>query len=83
MNEIAFTLLDRPVLWSEAALGFAGLSLLLLVSVVAGSWRAARRREIEAATAAERAREMDDKVVHHVAVAMPSLFVRLIEWQSN
>ena len=62
MNEIAFTLLDRPVLWSEAALGFAGLSLLLLVSVVAGSWRAARRREIEAATAAERAREMDDKV---------------------
>ena len=27
--------------------------------------------------------EMDDKVVHYVAAAMPSLFVRLIEWQSN
>jgi DNA recombination protein RmuC len=62
MNEIAFILLDRPIPWSEAALGFAGVSLLLLVLVVAGSWRAARRREIEAAMAAERAREMDDKV---------------------
>jgi hypothetical protein len=27
--------------------------------------------------------EMDDKVVHYVAAAMPSLFVRLIGWQSN
>ena len=27
--------------------------------------------------------EMDDKVVHYVAAAMPSLFVRLIEWRSS
>lgn len=62
MNEIAFTVLDRAILWSEAALGFAGVSLLLLLIVVSTSWRATRRREIEDATAAERAREMDDKV---------------------
>ena len=34
MNEIAFTLLERPVTWAEAALGFAGLSLMLLLMVV-------------------------------------------------
>lgn len=62
MNQIAFVLLERPVSWAEAALGFAGLTLLLLVLALLSSWRAARRREIEAAMAAERAREMDDKV---------------------
>lgn len=62
MTEIAFILLDRPVTWGEAALGFAGLGLLLLVLMAATSWRGSRRREIEAAMAAERAREMDDKV---------------------
>ncbi|POR53226.1 DNA recombination protein RmuC [Bosea psychrotolerans] len=62
MKEIAFILLDRPVTWAEAALGFAGLSLLLLVLVVVSSWRGASRRALEAAMAAERAREMDDKV---------------------
>ena len=62
MNQIAFVLLERPVSWAEAAFGFAGLTLLLLVLALLSSWRAARRREIEAAMAAERAREMDDKV---------------------
>jgi DNA recombination protein RmuC len=62
MNQIAFVLLDRPVSWAEAALGFAGLTLLLLVLALLSSWRASRRREIDAAMAAERAREMDDKV---------------------
>lgn len=62
MNQTAFVLLERPVSWAEAAFGFAGLTLLLLVLALLSSWRAARRREIEAAMAAERAREMDDKV---------------------
>lgn len=62
MNEIAFTLLERPVSWAEAALGFAGLSLLLLALAAIASWRGGRSRAIEAAMAAERAREMDDKV---------------------
>ena len=62
MNQIAFVLLERPVSWAEAALGFAGLTLALLVLALLSSWRGSRRREIEAAMAAERAREMDDKV---------------------
>jgi DNA recombination protein RmuC len=62
MNQIAFVLLERPVSWAEAAFGFAGLTLLLLTLALVTSWRGARRRELEAAMAAERAREMDDKV---------------------
>lgn len=62
MNQIAFVLLERPVSWAEAASGFAGLTLVLLVLALLSSWRGSRRRELEAALAAERAREMDDKV---------------------
>ncbi|AMJ63116.1 DNA recombination protein RmuC [Bosea sp. PAMC 26642] len=62
MREIAFILLDRPVTWAEAAFGFVGVSLLLLLMVVVSSWRNARSRAIEAAMAGERTREMDDKV---------------------
>lgn len=62
MNQIAFILLERPVSWAEAAFGFAGATLLLLVLALVTSWRGARRRELEGAMAAERAREMDDKV---------------------
>lgn len=62
MNQIAFVLLERPVSWAEAAIGFAGLTLILLTLALLTSWRGSRRRELEAAMAAERAREMDDKV---------------------
>ncbi|MDP3342051.1 DNA recombination protein RmuC [Frigidibacter sp.] len=62
MNEIAFILLDRPVTWGEAAIGFATLSLALLLIMTLSSWRASRGRALEAAIAAERARETDDKV---------------------
>jgi DNA recombination protein RmuC len=62
MKEIAFILLERPVTWGEAALGFAGISLFLLACVTLSLWRGSRRRAVEAGMAAERAREMDDKV---------------------
>jgi DNA recombination protein RmuC len=62
MNAIAFTLLERPVTWAEAALGFGIASLVLLLMAVIAAWRGGRSRAIEAAMAAERAREMDDKV---------------------
>lgn len=62
MKEIAFILLDRPVTWAEAAIGFAALSLALLLLMALASWRGGRGRALEAAIAAERAREMDDKV---------------------
>ncbi|KQU54490.1 DNA recombinase [Bosea sp. Leaf344] len=62
MNEIAFTLLDRPFSFAEAALAFAGLSLLLLLTTTVAIWRGASRRALTEALAVERAREMDDKV---------------------
>ncbi len=62
MKEIAFILLDRPVTWAEATIGFAALSLVLLLLMALTSWRGGRGRALEAAIAAERAREMDDKV---------------------
>ncbi|MCO5091618.1 DNA recombination protein RmuC [Bosea sp. (in: a-proteobacteria)] len=62
MNAIAFTLLERPVTWAEAALGFGAASLFLLLMAVVAAWRGGRSRAIEAAMATERAREMDDKV---------------------
>ena len=62
MKEIAFTLLERPVTWAEAAIGFGALSLVLLLMAVIAGWRGGKSRAIEAAMATERAREMDDKV---------------------
>ncbi len=62
MNQIAFVLLERPVSWAEAAFGFAGLTLLLLALALLSAWRGGHRHAAEAAAAAERAREMDDKV---------------------
>lgn len=62
MNTIAFVLLERPVTWAEAAFCFAGLTLALLLMAVVAAFRGGRNRAVEAAMAAERAREMDDKV---------------------
>ncbi|KPF62403.1 DNA recombinase [Bosea sp. AAP35] len=62
MKEIAFILLDRPVTWAEATLGVASISVALLMLMLLSSWRGGRGRALEAAIAAERAREMDDKV---------------------
>ena len=39
MNQIAFVLLERPVSWAEAAVGFAGLTLLLLALALLSAWR--------------------------------------------
>ncbi|PZU84476.1 MAG: DNA recombination protein RmuC [Chelatococcus sp.] len=62
MNTIAFVLLERPVTWAEAAFCFAGLTLALLLMAVIAAFRGGRNRAVEVAMAAERAREMDDKV---------------------
>ena len=62
MTEIAFTLLDRPVTWAQAALGFGISTLGLLLLLALSAWRGSRRRALEALIAAERARETDDKV---------------------
>jgi DNA recombination protein RmuC len=62
MNEIALHLGARPVTWGEAVLGFAALAVALLLAMTWSLVRARRERAAEAAAAAERAREMDDKV---------------------
>ena len=62
MNETAFHLGERAVSFGEAALVFAGLCLALLLAMAFALSKARRERAEEAAAAAERAREMDDKV---------------------
>src|SRR5215210_7260472 len=62
MNEIAFQLGARPVLWGEATAAFAAVALVLLLAMAWSLRRSRRERAAEAAAAAERAREMDDKV---------------------
>jgi DNA recombination protein RmuC len=62
MNELALLIGTRPVTWGEVALGFSGLVLGLLLIVTVLLLRSRRERVVEAAAAAERAREMDDKV---------------------
>lgn len=62
MNEVAFHWGARAVTVAEAAAGFAALSLLLLAVMAWLLAKARRERAAEAAAAAERAREMDDKV---------------------
>ncbi|MFL4973771.1 MAG: DNA recombination protein RmuC [Microvirga sp.] len=66
MNEIAFQLGARPVLWGEATAAFAAAALVLLLAMAWSLRRSRRERVAEAAAAAERAREMDDKVAELV-----------------
>jgi DNA recombination protein RmuC len=66
MNEIAFQLGARPVLWGEATAAFAAAALVLLLAMAWSLRRSRRERAAEAAAAAERAREMDDKVAELV-----------------
>ena len=62
MKEIALVLGQRPVTWGEVSLALAGLGLALLVLVTWLLVKTRRERALEAEAAAERAREMDDKV---------------------
>jgi DNA recombination protein RmuC len=62
MREMLFSVGERPILVIEAAGFIAGLLVLILLALLISSWRAARERQIEAAAATERARELDEKV---------------------
>lgn len=62
MNDVVLTLGTRPVTWGMIAIAMAGLSLLLLAVVTLLLLRSRRDRAFETALAAERAREMDEKV---------------------
>ena len=62
MNDVVLVIGARPITWGEATLGLAALAVVLLLVVTALLVRSRRERALEAAIAAERAREMDDKV---------------------
>jgi DNA recombination protein RmuC len=62
MNDIAFTLLGRPVTVLEALLSFGGAALGLLLLMAWALWRGQRARAMDGWLQAERTREMDDKV---------------------
>jgi DNA recombination protein RmuC len=62
MKDVALILGTRPVTWGEVALAMGAAALLLLVFVTVLILRSRRDRAFEEEAAAERAREMDDKV---------------------
>jgi DNA recombination protein RmuC len=62
MNDIVLVLGKTSLTWGQIVMGMAGLSLVLLLLVTVLLLRTRRERALEAAIAAERAREMDDKV---------------------
>jgi DNA recombination protein RmuC len=62
MKDMALILGTRPVTWGEVALAMGAAALLLLLFVTVLILRSRRDRAFEEEAAAERAREMDDKV---------------------
>lgn len=62
MNDVVLILGKTSLTWGQIVMGMAGLSLVLLLLVTVLLLRTRRERALEAAVAAERAREMDDKV---------------------
>jgi len=62
MNDVVLVLGKTSLTLGQIVLGLAGLSVALLMIVTVLLLRTRRERALEAAMAAERAREMDDKV---------------------
>jgi DNA recombination protein RmuC len=62
MNDVVLILGTHALTWMNIVVGMAGFSLLLLCAVTVLLVRSRRERALEAGIAAERAREMDDKV---------------------
>jgi DNA recombination protein RmuC len=62
MKEIVVVVAGRAVTYGEALIGLGLLGLLVLVWVGMAALRAARERSLEAAVAAERTREIDEKM---------------------
>jgi DNA recombination protein RmuC len=61
-SDVVLVVAERPVTLGEILLAGAAFALVLLLVLVAAQLRAGRRQALEAAAAAERAREFDDKV---------------------
>ncbi|MET0606057.1 MAG: DNA recombination protein RmuC [Beijerinckiaceae bacterium] len=62
MREILFIIADHPVTLLEAAGGFAAAMLVLFIALIIVASRSGRARSAAEAAAAERTRELDDKL---------------------
>lgn len=62
MDRTVFVVADHAVSWGESVLGLLMLALLGLLVLAISFHRAARERSLEAAAAAERQRELDEKM---------------------
>ncbi|CAN1494106.1 COG1322 Predicted nuclease of restriction endonuclease-like fold, RmuC family [Rhabdaerophilaceae bacterium] len=62
MNEVVFLLGERPITLADALLAAGGMSAFLLLVTLIVAMRAARARVEAQAAAAERQRELDDKI---------------------
>ena len=62
MDRTVFVIADHAVSWGESVLGLLALAVLGLLVLAVSFLRASRARSLEAATAAERQRELDEKM---------------------
>lgn len=62
MDRVLFVFADQKVRLIDALVGGGALAVVLLAATILVVWRSARARAGEAAAAAERQREMDDKM---------------------
>ena len=62
MEKIVAVIAGHPLSWAEAVLGLLAVSVVLLLVVALGAWRASRERSYEAAAAAERQHELDERM---------------------
>ncbi len=62
MDTVILIVGDTAITWSQAVLGLVAAALVAILLSGIGQWRASRRRAMEAVAAAERQRELDDKL---------------------
>jgi DNA recombination protein RmuC len=62
MDTVILTVGDTAITWSQAVLGLVAAAFAAILLTAFGQWRASRRRAMEAVAAAERQRELDDKL---------------------
>jgi len=62
MDTVILIVGDTAITWSQAVLGLVAAAFAAILLTAVGQWRASRRRAMEAVAAAERQRELDDKL---------------------
>jgi len=68
MDRTVFVIVDHAVSWGDAVLGLLGTAVLGLLLLALSFRRASRERSLEAAAAAERQREVDEKMAEVVRI---------------